>query len=228
MEKPDFGKKDPIGEGVTWYSLGMGISFRWWIPGLVAGLVVVPLCVGACAATRAGYWSPRYTVVERGAGDVPWEVRQYAELVLAATPAQSEAQGRDGSFMRLFRFITGNNADARKIPMTTPVFFRGEGSLETMSFVMPQKDGQNSEPPRPRDAQVRIEKRPGGMYAVLRMTGRRRADRQRGVERLQGALAQSGWVGVGEAEFASYDPPWIPRILCRDEVFLPVKKRASH
>lgn len=199
----------------------------------MAGAVVVPLFVGACAATRAGYWSPQYTVVERGSatggkGDVRWEVRQYSELVLAATPSKSEAQGRDGSFMRLFRFITGNNAEAQKIPMTTPVFFRGEGSSETMSFVMPEKDGKKPSPPSPTDEKVRIEKRPGGTYAVLRMGGRRRADREKALERLQSAVAQSAWVGAGQPEFASYDPPWIPRILCRDEVFLPVKRRAEY
>jgi hypothetical protein len=193
----------------------------------MAGLVLVPLFVGACAATRAGYWSPQYTVVERATGKVHWEVRQYPELVLAATPAKSEEQGRDGSFMRLFRFITGNNADSRKIPMTTPVFFRGEGPSETMSFVMPEKNGQKPAPPSPKDERVRIEKRPGGTYAVLRMTGTRRADRGKGWERLQVAVAQSDWVGMGSPEFASYDPPWIPRFLCRDEVFLPVKKRTA-
>jgi hypothetical protein len=201
----------------------MSASLKWCI----AGVVLIPLLVGACAATRAGYWSPKYKVVERVSGGAPIEIREYPALVLAATPAKSAAEGRDGSFMRLFRFITGKNAEARKIPMTTPVFFRGSGASESMSFVMPEKDGQPATPPQPSDDQVRIEQRPAGTYGVLRMSGRRPSDRQSALQRLESGLVHSEWVAAGTAEFASYDPPWIPRFACRDEVFLPVKPRAN-
>ena len=203
----------------------MAPSLKWWI----AGVALVPIFVSACAATRAGYWTPKYTVLERAKGEVPLEIREYPTLTLAATPARSEAEGRDGSFMRLFRFITGKNEEARKIPMTTPVFFRGSGESESMSFVMPENmpgaGGQPAPPPRPTDALVRIEQRAKGTYAVLRMRGRRRADREAALHRLESALLNSAWKAEGPAEYASYDPPWIPPFLRRDEVFLAVKRR---
>jgi hypothetical protein len=202
----------------------MGPSLKWWIVGTAVTLLIL-LLMGACAATRAGYWSPKYRVVERASGDVPYEIREYPALVLAATPSKSETEGRDGSFMRLFRFITGKNEEGRKIPMTTPVFFRGSGSSETMSFVMPEKDGAPAPAPKPSDEQVRIEQRPEGTYGVLRMSGRRIAERQSALQRLESGLSRSSWTAVGSPEFASYDPPWIPRFARRDEVLLPVKPR---
>jgi len=44
----------------------------------------------------------------------------------------------DGSFMRLFRFITGKNETKQKTAMTTPVFMSGSGSNATMAFVLPR------------------------------------------------------------------------------------------
>jgi hypothetical protein len=199
----------------------MTLSLKWWI----AGVTVIPFFIGACSLTRKGYWSPKYTVVEKSPGKFPMEVREYSDLVLAATPAKPDAEGRDGSFMRLFRFITGKNEQSQKIPMTTPVFFRGIGSEETMSFVMPEKDGIAGGPPKPTDENVRIEKRPGGTYAVSRMKGRRRHDRETSLQHIEAELEKSSWKASGPAEFASYDPPWIPQFLRRDEVFLPVKPR---
>jgi len=54
--------------------------------------------------TRVGYESAQYTVV--------------------ATTTRIDAQGRDGSFMKLFRYISGANESDQKISMTTPVLMR--------------------------------------------------------------------------------------------------------
>ena len=73
----------------------------------LAGLISV-----GCASVRAGYDSAPYKVVRT---DGNFEVRDYAALVLVETPMR----GADGSFMRLFRFIGGNNAAKQKLAMTT-------------------------------------------------------------------------------------------------------------
>ena len=69
--------------------------------------------------TRAGYESAEYKVIE---SDGNFEVREYPDLMLVATTTKIDAQGRDGSFMKLFRYISGANESEQKISMTTPVF----------------------------------------------------------------------------------------------------------
>ncbi|MCH1440387.1 MAG: heme-binding protein, partial [Rubripirellula sp.] len=68
---------------------------------------------------RSAYESARYRVVS-SAGDI--EVRDYADLVLVTTEMRFDAQGNDGSFSRLFRYISGDNGQQQKVAMTTPVF----------------------------------------------------------------------------------------------------------
>jgi hypothetical protein len=68
--------------------------------------------------------------------------------MLAATKAKLDAQGRDGSFMKLFRYISGANESKRKIAMRTPVFMGdqdAEASVQ-MGFVMP-KETAGYDPP---------------------------------------------------------------------------------
>ena len=58
-----------------------------------------------------GYESAKYKVVE---SDCQFGVRNYPDLILAVTKTKLEAQGRDGSFMKLFRYISGPVRAKRK------------------------------------------------------------------------------------------------------------------
>jgi hypothetical protein len=186
---------------------------------------IVPLLWAACAATRAGYKTPTYTLRQKVNGPVDYEVRDYPGLLLIETPAKPDHNGRDGSFGRLFKFITGNNAAAEKIPMTTPVFFRGLEGDARMSFVMPAEMTARTVP-APSDQLLRLSERPKGLYAVMKI-GKKRTKSYLDAEiaKLYSALAESHWIPTGPAEFAYYDPPWIPAWFCRNECMLPVSQR---
>ena len=188
---------------------------------MVAVPTVAALVFGGCALTRAGYKSPDYKVRER-LDRV--EFREYPALVLAQTPTRREAEGRDGSFRRLFRFITKGNAATQPIPMTTPVLYRGEGTGEAMAFVLPATM-KTSEVPAPLDAAVQIQTRPAGTFATLRMRGRRQEkNREKALEEIKSAVERSGWRLEGAPEFAFYDPPWIPWFMEKNEVLWRVVK----
>ncbi len=196
----------------------MNSELKWVLLGVPAAVILV---LAGCSLTRAGYKSPVYTVRERLARV---EVRDYQALVLAQTPTRKEVEGKDGSFMRLFRFITKGNASAQPIPMTTPVLYRGEGASEAMAFVLPasMKPG---EVPAPLDAAVHIETRPAGTYATLRMRGRRSTGREKALSEIKSEVERFGWQLEGEPEFAFYDPPWIPWFMEKNEVLWRVVKR---
>jgi len=182
--------------------------------------------------TRAGYESAEYTVVE---SDGNFEVRQYPDLTLVATTTQIDAQGRDGSFMKLFRYISGANESEQKISMTTPVFMENApaDSQVQMGFVMPKKVATEGVPV-PTGPGVAVRKRIGGRFAVLRFSGRLDAKLSKESEtKLRDWMDTKGLVASqadaddpnpsSGVETASYDPPFTPGPLRRNEILIRLK-----
>ena len=186
---------------------------------LIISLALVALAgllSAGCAAVRAGYESAPYQVVRR---DGKFELRDYPALVVAETPMR----GADNSFMRLFHFISGENAAKQKISMTTPVFMSETGSTNaTMAFVMPAKAGTNGIP-QPTEPGVTLRQIPAGQFAVLRFSGgRSERNATNAVARPTAWLAQAKMTPTGQPVFGYFDPPWTPSFLRRNEVMFRV------
>jgi hypothetical protein len=183
--------------------------------------VAVVAFFGWKVTARNAYESAEYTVVESTSS---FELREYPDLMMATTGTRFESQGDDGSFMRLFRYISGENDDEQKVAMTTPVFMEPESSINEgrgqMGFVIPH-DIPADDVPQPSADGVQIRKRAGGRFAVIRFTGR--MDRQ-SVAKAEKKLRD--WINVrklsahGGAESAGYDPPWTPGPFRRNEVLI--------
>ncbi len=197
---------------------------------LSLGTIVSLAVAGVFAWTtmaRAAYETAEYQVVE---SDGKFEVREYPDLVLVATATKLDAQGRDGSFMRLFRYISGENQSEQKISMTTPVFMENDeaDSRVQMGFVMP-KEVASKGAPAPTGEQVDIRKRAGGRFAVVRFSGQLTFKRAKESEtslrdwmKTKGLVAADSTDGSG-VETAGYDPPFTPGPLRRNEVLIRLK-----
>lgn len=177
--------------------------------------------------SRGGYESAEYKVVE---SDGKFEVREYPDLMLAATKTKLDAQGRDGSFMKLFRYISGANESKQKIAMTTPVFMvnQDSGASVQMGFVMP-KEIANEGVPKPTGEQVEVRTRSGGRFAVVRFSGQLSSKTAKEFEaKLRTWMDSKGLVAQepdngGGVETAGYDPPFTPGPLRRNEVLIRIK-----
>lgn len=177
---------------------------------------VLGLTLAGCQATRAGYESAPYKVVR---SDGKFALRDYPALMVVETP-MAGANGSDGSFMRLFRFITGANDAKRKIAMTTPVFMSGRDANTTMAFVLPAKL-KTGEVPRPADGAVVVRELPAGRFAVLRYQGGRNPRQEaEALARLQAWMAAEKLTGRSPPVYGYFDPPWTPSFLRRNEVML--------
>jgi hypothetical protein len=186
-----------------------------WISLLILALVI-GLAFAGCQATRAGYESAPYKVVR---SDGKFELRDYPALTVVETP-MANPNGSDGSFMRLFRFITGANEGKQKIAMTTPVFMSGSDTNRTMAFVMPAGE-KMVQVPKPTDAMVTIRQFEAGRFAVLRYSGRRTAEKEAEAERRLRSWMEAERVPAKPPPvFGYFDPPWIPAFLRRNEVML--------
>ncbi len=179
-----------------------------------AGLIFV-----GCKTMRSGYESAPYKVVRT---DGKFELRDYPSLAVVETPMAASGNSDDGSFMRLFRFITGANEEKQKIAMTTPVFMSGSESNRTMAFVLPAKLTAASAP-KPADGAVTVRELPDGRFAVLRFSGGRNAQHEaETLARLQTWLAAQGLKTSATPVYGYFDPPWTPSFLRRNEVMLRV------
>ncbi|EMI25565.1 MULTISPECIES: SOUL family heme-binding protein [Rhodopirellula] len=182
--------------------------------------------------TRAGYESAEYKVIESNG---EFEIREYPDLMLVATKTKIDAQGRDGSFMKLFRYISGANEAEQKISMTTPVFMENDqaDSEVQMGFVMPKEVAVEGVP-SPTGPDVDVRKRAGGRFAVIRFPGK--LDKKLAKEseaKLRAWMETKGLTAaVNEddesnqtsgVEAASYDPPFTPAALRRNEVLIRLK-----
>ena len=187
------------------------------------GLVVIALiAIGWKLTSRTGYESAAYKMLEK---DGSFELREYPDLMVVTTSADLTAQGNDGSFGRLFKYISGNNDQKSKVSMTTPVFMDSDAqdAGEQMSFVLPAEVAANSIPV-PSDQNVTIRKRPGGKYAVLRFSGRLEDQTAEVAKQLRDWIESKKWVPTEEnaIEYAGYDPPWTPGLMRRNEVLIQV------
>lgn len=183
------------------------------------GCMVVLGALAWSVTARAGYESAPYDVLE---SDGNIEIRDYPDLVLASTEGKIDARGNDGSFMRLFRYISGKNESDQKIAMTTPVFMESDSpeAKGQMGFVLPQGVAEAGAP-APKAADVAIRKREGGRFAVIRFSGVMDAKKVETQElKLRAWLMTRGLEGEETAERAGYDPPFTPGPLRRNEVLI--------
>lgn len=183
-------------------------------------LVGVGLIFVGCQATRSGYESAPYKVVR---ADGKFELRDYPSLAVVETPMATSGNSDDGSFMRLFRFITGANEGKQKIAMTTPVFMSGNDTNRTMAFVLPAKLNATTAP-KPADSAVTVRELPGGRFAVLRFSGGRSAKHEAAaLAKLESWITAQGLKVLSPPAYGYFDPPWTPTFMRRNEVMLRTK-----
>ncbi len=192
------------------------------IPIFISSVAALALLVTGCQFTRAGYETAPYTLIRT---DGRFQVRDYPALVVVETPMSGSRDGSDGSFNRLFRYITGSNAGEEKIAMTTPVFMEGGATNARMAFVMPASMNLQSIP-RPSDPSVEVRELKPGQFAVYRFKGGRSSESERrAFATLTDWVRSEGLPSASDPQpvFAYFDPPWIPGFLRRNEVMLQLR-----
>ena len=187
---------------------------------VILTMVLLVVVVGWKTTSRSAYESAQFTVVR---SDGPFEIREYPDLMMATTVMDSRRKdGNDGSFSRLFGYITGSNEGKQKVAMTTPVFMESDRdeSAGQMGFVIPHQVATENRIPVPTREDVQIRKRASGRFATLRFTGRIENDAVEAEKKLRTWIEQNNLQVDGAVELAGYDPPWTPGPLRRNEVLI--------
>lgn len=181
--------------------------------------------------------TPEYEVVYE---DGNLEYRLYQTYIAAETLVDDSSSYRGASnegFMRLFRYITGNNNSQVKIAMTAPV--QQEMASEEISmtapvqraetdsgwrvaFMLPSKYSMETAP-LPLDKRINLREIPSQLMAVVRYSGRWSEKNFKKHETLLiKSVKASGVSTIGEPESAAYDAPYVLPFLRRNEVMVEV------
>ena len=187
-------------------------------------LLLISAIFFGCKLTRAGYESPDYKRISK---DGPFELRDYPSMIVATTPMDSADPEAGSSFMRLFRYISGENEAEQKIAMTSPVLISQNMTNRQMSFIMSKKVADQGAPPA-KEKDVRIENKEGGRFAVYRFSGSWKAEKSEAAKKKLAAwMAQRNMKPIGDMQLANYDPPFTPPFLRRNEVMARVEAKSE-
>ena len=181
----------------------------------------------ACVLGTGRFATPnaKYTVLQtiQISGARPIELRRYEGHHVAETRVPATEMRKAGSqgFRVLAGYIFGGTQDGSKISMTTPVALAPrDGSGHVVHFFLP---GSLAAPPGPSDSRVNIRAVPEALLAVRALTasienldGARFRDAAEALER-DATAAGFSVVNASAVQF-SYDPPWTPWFMRRNEV----------
>ena len=107
-------------------------------------LFVLPLLI-----MSADYETQKYDVVLK---ENNFEIRYYPPAIKAKVLSEN---GSNKNFMKLFKYISGNNSNNEKIAMTTPVYLSNQNNTNAMEFVMPAKFNMENIS-KPNDEKIKI------------------------------------------------------------------------
>ena len=174
------------------------------------------------------YEEPKYKVIQKT--DV-YEVRRYERRTIAQVTYDSE----DSGFRVLFDYISGENEGSKKVQMTIPVTQSEEIDMTVpvtqsvndgkiaMSFFLPNQYSKENAP-EPRDIRVNIIDLPEEHYAIISYSGfASDSNFKKHHKELSNALENDGLIVVGPPIKATYNSPFTPPFLRRNEAMYLLK-----
>jgi len=174
------------------------------------------------------YEEPEYSIVKKT--DV-YEVRQYKKRTVAEVTYGEE----DSGFRVLFDYISGANKGSKEVEMTIPVTqskkidmtvpvtqSASDGEMSMRFFLPTQYSKQNA--PAPNDERVKIIDLPEEYFAVISYSGfASDGNFEEHYTELKAALDKDGMVIKGPPIKATYNSPFTPPFLRRNEAMYPLE-----
>ena len=190
--------------------------------------LIAVLAYLAAPVPAISYEEPEYNIVKKT--DV-YEVRQYRKRTVAEVIYSEE----DSGFRVLFDYISGSNKGSKEVEMTIPVTqskkidmtvpvtqSASDGEMSMRFFLPKQYSKQNA--PEPNDERVKIIDLPEEYFAVISYSGfASDSNFEEHHKELKAALDKDGMVIKGPPIKATYNSPFTPPFLRRNEAMYPVE-----
>ena len=194
-----------------------------------SGIIFLALFSYVTASVPAmSYEEPKFTIIKKT--DV-YEVRLYETRTVAEVTYGDE----DSGFRVLFDYISGANTDIQEIQMTVPVTQSKEidmtapvtqsennGQMVMRFFLPSQYSKQNA--PKPTDKRIQIIDLAEEYFAVISYSGfASDSNFIKHHEELKVAMERDGLIVTGPPLKATYNSPFTPPFLRRNEAMYPLK-----
>ena len=193
------------------------------------GIIFLALFSYITASVPAmSYEEPKFTIIKKT--DV-YEVRRYETRTVAEVTYGDE----DNGFRVLFDYISGANKDIQEIQMTVPVTQSKEIDMTApvtqsenngqmvMRFFLPSNYSKQNAP-KPTDKRVQIIDLPDEYFAVISYSGfASDSNFIKHHEELKVAMERDGLIVTGPPLKATYNSPFTPPFLRRNEAMYPLK-----
>ena len=193
------------------------------------GIIFLALFSYITASVPAmSYEEPKFTSIKKT--DV-YEVRRYETRTVAEVTYGDE----DNGFRVLFDYISGANKDIQEIQMTVPVTQSKEIDMTApvtqsenngqmvMRFFLPSNYSKQNAP-KPTDKRVQIIDLPDEYFAVISYSGfASDSNFIKHHEELKVAMERDGLIVTGPPLKATYNSPFTPPFLRRNEAMYPLK-----
>jgi len=174
------------------------------------------------------YEEPKFTIIKKT--DV-YEVRRYETRTVAEVTYGDE----DSGFRVLFDYISGANkgiqeiqmtvpvTQSKKIDMTAPVTQSENNGQMVMRFFLPSNYSKQNAP-KPTDKRIQIIDLPDEYFAVISYSGfASDSNFIKHHEELKVAMERDGLIVTGPPLKATYNSPFTPPFLRRNEAMYPLK-----
>jgi len=162
------------------------------------------------------YEEPEYNIVKK---THVYEVRQYKKRTVAEVIYGEE----DSGFRVLFDYISGSNKGPKEVEMTIPVTQSASDGKMSMRFFLPKKYSKKNAP-EPIDERVKIIDLPEEYFAVISYSGfASDGNFEEHHKELKAALDKDGMAIKGPPIKATYNSPFTPPFLRRNEAMYPLE-----
>lgn len=163
------------------------------------------------------YETPTYEVIIK---DNSFEIRHYKDFYIVEYDNVDDPDIQNG-FGTLFRYISSNNEEKKKINMTVPVIEEMTDKRLKMAFVVPKEHWKKI--PRPNDPNLSIKEFRNGLFAVIRFSGLSNTSKEKmKLEALEAWIDQNGYDKASNAMLAFYNAPFTPPMFRRNEIMVRV------
>ena len=198
-------------------------------PQLCLSVLLITMLAYLIASVPAmSYEEPEYTTEKK---TEVYEVRKYKKRTVAEVAYGEEGNG----FRLLFDYISGANKGSKEVEMTIPVTQSKEidmavpvtqsasdGEMSMRFFLPKQYSKQNA--PEPNDERVKIIDLPEEYFAVISYSGfASDSNFEEHHKELKAALDKDGMVIKGPPIKATYNSPFTPPFLRRNEAMYPLE-----